>query len=266
MRHRGRRFGRTAIAALLIAAIASTGCTSTQSAASTAPSSVQGADARWNYVSPAAINATALLPAPVDATSPSARDFEVQLTARMHEVAGPVLRYSAEADEDDSVWQFSDVMGPQFTPAGCPRIAAFMQRATADANRIKNRAKDYYSRRRPPTATEAGETYADAHLSATESEDWSYPSGHATRAALWACLLGEIDPSKAEPLLESGWFMCLSRIVRGVHFPSDITAGFILGQAIAKAIALSPDAAADLEAARAEWSAVSSMRNAGAGR
>lgn len=254
------RFQRAGIAALLIAVLASTGCTSTPSAAPAAPASNPSKDSRWNYVSPSAIDATTLLPAPVDHTSPQARDFEAQLTARMHEVAGLVLRDAAEADEDDSVWQFGDVMGPQFTAVGCPRIAAFMQRATADAKRIKNRAKDSFNRRRPPTATEAGETYADAHLNATESEDWSYPSGHATRAALWACLLGEIDPSKAQRLLESGWFMGLSRIVRGVHFPSDITAGFILGQAIARAIVLSPEAAADLEAARAEWAAVSATR------
>lgn len=212
--------------------------------------------AKWNYLSAGSLDPIALLPAPPDRASPQARAFEASLTGAMKRIAGPTLRDNAESDEIDSVWQFASVMGPPFAPERCPKIAAFIDRATADANRIKNLAKDQYARQRPPTATEAGETYAAAQANAARSEDWSYPSGHATRAALWACLLGAIDPAKQQDLLSDAWFMCLSRIVRGVHFPSDVTAGFILGQAIADAILDSPQAAADLAAARAEWKAI----------
>ena len=245
--------------AVLAAALA--GC-STTAEAPAAPSiaakvTAPSKPAQWNYLSADAIDFPLLLPPPVDAVSPKAREFEAELVASLRRVEMPALRERAERDETDSVWHFAVVMGPEFSAEQCPKIAALMQRVTGDGNRIKNLAKDHFERRRPPTATEAGATYASAHAQAAESEDWSYPSGHATRAALWACVLGEVDPSQKESLLREGWFMCLSRMSRGVHFPSDVTGGFILGQAIAREIMDSPEAAADIEAAREEWETVS---------
>ena len=253
---------------LLIPALVS--CASHRSSAAKvgdAKRSVAASQPAWNYLSEAEQDeVAALIPEPADESSPQARAFEAQLVAQMKANAGPVLVAHAEADENDSLWQFAQVMGPDFSRKRCPRIDELFKRATADANRIKNAVKDRSHRRRPPSALESDATYAGAHSLPSRSEDWSYPSGHAMRAALRARLLAAIAPEKEDALLKEAWFMCLSRMVRGVHFPTDVTAGFILGAAISDILLESEAFQRDLREAREEWATMALPANAASGR
>ncbi len=242
---------------LVLTASAFVSCASQTSKAASnggANKSAAASQPAWNYLSAAdQEKVAALIPEPADESSPQVRAFEAQLVAQMKAVAGPVLVAHAEADENDSLWQFATVMGPDFSRQQCPKIDGLFKRATADANRIKNAVKDRSHRLRPPSALEADANYAGAQSQPSRSEDWSYPSGHATRAALRASLLAAIAPEKEDALLKEAWFMCLSRMVRGVHFPTDITAGFILGAAIADVLLESEAFQRDLREAREEW-------------
>ena len=65
----------------------------------------------------------------------------------------------------------------------------------------------------------------------------SYPSGHATRATVYARLLGEIFPEHRDALAELGRQIGYGRVTAGVHYPIDVVAGQTLGQAYADAIA-----------------------------
>jgi acid phosphatase (class A) len=53
----------------------------------------------------------------------------------------------------------------------------------------------------------------------------SYPSGHAFDAYTFACILGNEHPKYAHEFYEIAARIGDSRIVAGVHFPSDIAAG-----------------------------------------
>ena len=57
----------------------------------------------------------------------------------------------------------------------------------------------------------------------------SFPSGHATTAGAAAMALALLAPRYRVFVLLVGFWVALSRPVLGVHFPSDITAGFCLG-------------------------------------
>lgn len=64
----------------------------------------------------------------------------------------------------------------------------------------------------------------------------AYPSGHATMAHLYARLLSNQFPERAEAFMKRGEEIALHRVVGGVHHPSDIDAGKKLGDAIAHEI------------------------------
>ena len=83
----------------------------------------------------------------------------------------------------------------------------------------------------------------------------TYPSGHATRATLYALILVELFPEHRDEILakarESGWL----RVQGGVHTPLDIFAGRTLGQAIAQAFLRNPEFQHDLAEVKAEIAA-----------
>ncbi|MBP2475390.1 membrane-associated phospholipid phosphatase [Crossiella equi] len=62
----------------------------------------------------------------------------------------------------------------------------------------------------------------------------SFPSAHATSTAAAAVLLGGLAGRRATPVLLSALVppMALSRLVLGVHYPSDVVAGAALGAAV----------------------------------
>jgi undecaprenyl-diphosphatase len=77
--------------------------------------------------------------------------------------------------------------------------------------------------RRPRPPGEAGRIYRKA-------DPFSFPSGHAARAAM-LCLLAVVFGPWATALGIAIWtpFMVLSRIAIGIHYVFDVVAGILLG-------------------------------------
>lgn len=68
----------------------------------------------------------------------------------------------------------------------------------------------------------------------------SYPSGHATRAVVYARLLAEVFPDRREALLDLAQQIGYGRVIAGVHYPMDVLAGQRLGNAYADVIVTQP--------------------------
>jgi undecaprenyl-diphosphatase len=65
--------------------------------------------------------------------------------------------------------------------------------------------------------------------------DFSFPSGHTTAAFLTASLVGQAYPFLLAPCLAAAGLIGMSRVYNGVHYPSDVLAGVILGTVSAQA-------------------------------
>lgn len=63
----------------------------------------------------------------------------------------------------------------------------------------------------------------------TPSDQFSFPSGHTSAAFMMATLLGCYLPSLAAVLYGWAALVGFSRVVLGVHFPTDILMGALLG-------------------------------------
>jgi undecaprenyl-diphosphatase len=70
----------------------------------------------------------------------------------------------------------------------------------------------------------------------------SFPSGHAATAAAGALAFARIWPATAVPAWTLAVIIAVSRVALGVHFPSDVLVGFLLGALLARfACARAPD-------------------------
>lgn len=78
-------------------------------------------------------------------------------------------------------------------------------------------------RRRPPQIIPSFKSII------TASDQFSFPSGHSSAAFLLANLTALFYGAIAWPLYIWAIFVSLSRVVLGVHFPTDILAGIGLG-------------------------------------
>ena len=120
--------------------------------------------------------------------------------------------------------------GPWFTAEHCPQTAALFANLDAESKYFTNLGKDHWKRQRPP--------YADERLQPIVKLDTepSYPSGHSTRGMLFAEVLAEIYPDQRDALLARGRQIGFDRVIGGVHYPSDIYAGRVLGHNLARVI------------------------------
>ncbi|MEO7065546.1 MAG: phosphatase PAP2 family protein [Rhodanobacter sp.] len=161
----------------------------------------------------------------------------------------------AKADETFTVFSFATVLGPNFTAQRLPHVAALFDEVKKESNKAKNEAKQSFRRERPcPVNSCQWDPEGDALD--WKNRDYGYPSGHSTRATVYALLLGHLLPQRAAALdhyaREVGW----RRVIRGVHTPQDIYAGRVLGQALVHDFLASPTMRKDLDAATRELSAM----------
>ncbi len=86
--------------------------------------------------------------------------------------------------------------------------------------------KKYFKRQRPC------DFFINFSSHINPSDKFSLPSGHTAAAFLMASLLANFYPSIAPLVYSWACFIGLSRVLLGVHYPSDIFAGALLGLTI----------------------------------
>lgn len=84
-------------------------------------------------------------------------------------------------------------------------------------------AKSLFSRPRPFVSLD------DVTMLVLPPDEFSFPSGHTAAAFVVATVAGSCIPGLLIPLTVMAMLIGLSRVYSGVHYPSDIVAGAMLG-------------------------------------
>ena len=193
------------------------------------------------------VDAVKLLPAPADLDTEEMR-AELQTVLRVQESRTDKEVKRARADEKIRTDSFQTALGPWLTANNLPRLQALFERMEKEAKVYSDIAKNHFKRPRP--------LVADPRVKPLfEQSDPGYPSGHALRGQMFALVLSELAPDKAETLLARGREIGWSRVVGGVHFPSDVSAGRTLGQALAREMLANPAIRTELAEIHREFDA-----------
>ena len=188
------------------------------------------------YLSAGDVNLESLLAPPPDLDSAQQRYDEKKIGEALAQRTNADLLQVAE-DSHRSIFVFASVLGSGFVEERLPLTAALFRHVGADTETLIRLAKEHFARPRPPGAKQT---------------HGSYPSGHAAFAATAAILLSQMVPEKRDAIFTRASVFAESRIVAGVHYPSDVEAGWISGTVIAAALMRQARFQADFAAATAE--------------
>jgi acid phosphatase (class A) len=200
--------------------------------------------AEGNYIPPDHPDGIALLPPPPEPGSVE-EAADLNSARAIFKARTPDEDARARKDSGLSLFLFEPAIGPFFKPGKLPKTEALFERVKKDIGETINTPKNLWKRRRP--------YQLDDQLSIGIKEpSYGYPSGHSTRGTVYSMVLAEVFPEQKEAILAVGRTIGWDRVLIGMHFPTDIYAGRVLGQAIVRELLASPAFQHDLAEAKAE--------------
>jgi hypothetical protein len=198
------------------------------------------------YVSPQEVELESLLPPPPAPGSPAdVADLESVLWIQSRLTAAELAEARRQGDRP---WDefIRDLLGPGFTAASCPEAYRVLAGVRADFEAFLAEARVRHPRPRPPHRDPR------VRLLGTRTEVGSYPSSKVWSFYQLGLLVVELHPAARDRLeaeiRRQGWM----RVWGGHHYPSDVAAGLIAGERLARAILASPRFQAELPLLRAE--------------
>ena len=176
------------------------------------------------YLAATQLDSTRFL-APPPGAEVTRREIEWVLVLQNQRTPEQAARVTA--DSEQSVFRFTDVMGPQFTAENLPVTAMFFKRLLQTERAFNKQGKNLWQRLRPPLVDKRLEPVA------SYSSSGSYPSGHSTFGFLSGIALADMVPEKQTQIFARAKEFGDNRVLGGVHYPSDVEAGRQLAVMIA---------------------------------
>ncbi len=198
-------------------------------------------------------NSLALLPAPPAKESAAfAADQEAFRTTRSLINTERWRQASKDANLHfpEAPQAFSCALEVPITKDSMPNLYVLLQRTSTDASAATMAAKKNYKRVRPFVVYK--QTSCTPDWEDDMKRDGSYPSGHTSIGWTWALILAEIAPDRADAVLSRGYAFGQSRVICGVHWQSDVTAGRVIAAAVVARLHSDPVFRTQLEAAKKE--------------
>lgn len=149
---------------------------------------------------------------------------------------------------------FSCAAGFKISAETTPKLNRLLMRTGSTLGRSTSPTKHKYQRQRPFMVN--GKPMCTPEQEAVLQHDGSYPSGHSALGFGWGLILAEAIPDRAAQLVARGRAFGDSRRVCNVHWLSDVEEGRVVAAAVVARLNAVPEFQADLAAARAEVSAL----------
>lgn len=192
----------------------------------------------------------------------SAIDRDDVAAVQLRQRVDAARRQQAEADARLLYDRFAEVLGHPVRRDSVPALVQLLNRSVRQVGGPAFAAKDIYRRLRPyqrlPLEQVCGK--GDLKPDPDAVKRTSYPSGHSAYGWMTALVLARVAPDKAGALLQHAVDYADSRVICGMHFPSDLEAGRQLATAVVTRLDTLPEFQRDLEAARAELAAALTKR------
>ena len=161
-----------------------------------------------------------------------------------------LARSDADLHGDAPLRAFSCAVGFTVSATATPHLAALIHKMDVSEIADMRKSKAYWQHARPFVGNEQPICTEDDRANLEKSG--AYPSGHTMLGWSTALVLAELLPDRATQILQRGRVFGESRIVCGVHWESDVQAGYMVGAAEIAAMHGSPAFRADMELARTE--------------
>ena len=174
--------------------------------------------------------ADSLPPPPAADSAAAVADLGAVLEAQRLRTPEQVRRVRAHDQWEDNVFPFAgDLLGASFDKERLPLTRSFFNRA--------QRPYEVTPKVKPVLPPPEGE---------------SYPSGHTMDSYFKASLLSMLVPEHHDAFFARAEEHAQSRVLAGVHFPSDLEGGQTAAAALVASLLVDPAVAADFAAVREE--------------
>jgi acid phosphatase (class A) len=219
-----------------------------------APTSMYAVGHVAGYLDPAERPDSLLLapPPPAQGTARFAADVEGYKAARALRET-PRWRLAivdADVKFPHAADTFACALGVRIDATTTPTLYELLQRTVIDAGQSTYAAKEKYQRPRPFAV------YGDSICVPEDAErlrsNGAYPSGHASLGWVWALMLAELAPERANAVIARGYAYGENRVVCGVHWPSDVEAGRTIASAVFAKLHAKTEFVSQMQAARDE--------------
>jgi acid phosphatase (class A) len=194
-----------------------------------------------------------LLPPPPALDSQADRDDVAAVMARQKVDAA--RRDMAEADGRWLYDRFATALGTEIRRERLPALVHLLNRSVKQSAAPSVAAKKQHARLRPYQRLALAQVCGLSGASQPDpdaTQRTSYPSGHATFGWVSALVLARVAPDKAPALLHRAAEYAESRVVCGLHFPSDVEAARQLATALVTQLDANSEFQLDLQLAQAE--------------
>ena len=201
------------------------------------------------FVSAQQLDVASVLPDPPANDSPQTAAEIAELHHMQETRSASEVAHAKGDDVEEDIFIFKDVLGEKFVKAALPMTAVLSNHVHSDEGVIVGPAKKYFKRPRP---FNFDHTIKPVCRTNSDLTDYAYPSGHSTTGYLEALVLTMMVPEKRDAILVRADDYAHSRLICGVHYPTDVAASKFVAYAMIGVMMDNPQFKQEFEAAKTE--------------